>query len=141
MEPVTIERAMTDVNQAAESIRRADPQRFPDAASPGDALRQGDLLVTLLDGVPKGVRKADKPRLQLAEGSTQGSRHCLDSLEGVTVYELKDRGPYDGPVLDLTTERTITHPEHGHMVLPPGCYAVTYQRTVDSEQREQRVRD
>lgn len=141
MEPVTIDRAMNDVNQTAESIRRSEPQRFPEAASPGDALRQGDLLVTLLEVVPQGVRKVQKPPMQLAEGSTQGSRHCLDSLDGVTVYELERRTAYDGPVLYLTTERTITHPEHGHMTLPPGCYGVTYQRTVDSEQRERRIAD
>lgn len=141
MKLVTIDRAMTDVNLAAESIRRGEPQRFPEAASPGDALRQGDLIVTLLDRLPSGAKEVGEPQLQLADGSTQGSRHCLDSPDGVRMYEVADKGAYDGPILDLSRERTITHPEHGHMVLPPGCYAVTYQRTVDSEQREARVRD
>ena len=141
MSSTTIDTAMAEVTGAAETIRRSEVQRFPDAASPGDGLRQGDILVTLLAGKPAGLVKVDKPITQLAPGTTQGSRHCLDSLDGVTISRLERPGAYDGPVLELEKERTIEHPEHGHMVLPPGCYAVTFQRTVDSGQREARVLD
>jgi hypothetical protein len=128
------------VQTSAEAIKSNDLQRFPEGASPGDTFRQGDLYITMLDGVPEGAKKV-KARLQLAEGETQGSRHCLDSARGVTMYAHPTPGPLIGPVMSLTEERTLTHPEHGHVALPPGCYGITYQRDLDQEERERRVQD
>lgn len=123
------------VKESAEAIKCDQPQRFPEAASVGDCWRQGDVYLTRLGEVPHGCRKIDQPEAQLAPGTTQGSRHVLDSLDGVTLYELDNATPLDGPVLETTCERTVTHPEHGDLVLPPGVYGVTYQRAYADELR------
>jgi len=129
------------VQEAAEEIQNDATQQFPEAASPGDAWRQGDVYITLLDSLPEGALLLDDPSNQLAPGTTQGSRHCLDSLDGVTMYRLPRPEMLDGPVLECRQQRTITHPEHGDVVLPPGIYGITYQRDLDAEDRERRVLD
>ncbi len=136
--------AQTELNlirQTAEKIRNDAEQRFPEAASPGDCWRQGDLYITLLGAVPTGVERVAQPTLQLVPGTSQGSRHCLDSLDGVAVYGQPNAGQLDGPVMECGQERTITHPEHGNVVLPPGVYGLTYQRDLDEEERQRRVLD
>ena len=140
MTTLTAQRAMADIQQHAERIRSDELQQFPVAASPGDAARQGDLYITLLADVPSGANKTTVER-QLAPGNTQGSRHILDAKAGVTMYRLESPGMLDGPILKLTKGRVATHPEHGDIALPPGCYQITYQRNLDAEEREQRVVD
>ena len=129
------------VADVAEKIKSDERQQFPAAASVGDFVRQGDVYITLLGGIPKGSTVEKQPSRQLAPGNTQGSRHCLSSLSGVEVYRLKDATPYDGPVLDVSKPVTITHPEHGDWSLPCGVYGISYQRTEDSEGRIRRVQD
>src|ERR1700722_16314667 len=113
------------VQESAERIDRGKPQRFPEAASAGDTFRQGDLYFTLLEQVPTDAIREKAPDLQLAPGTTQGSRHCLDSLQGVRVFRLAEPTPLDGPILELAEQRTVEHPEHRHVILPPGVYGVT----------------
>lgn len=126
------------VRTSADSLKNTDI-RTPGSMSPGDFGRQGDLYFTALDRVPKGAKLDEKPSLQLAPGETQGSRHCLDSLEGVKVYRVPSANAIQGPVLDLTEARTVEHPEHAHVRLEPGVYAVTHQRSYAEELRA--VRD
>jgi hypothetical protein len=136
----TIQKEIQRISETAEEIRNDSEQLFPEAATPGDCWRQGDLYITLLSAIPGDVKKC-KRRKQLVPGTTQGSRHCLDSLAGVTMYEIEKPGQLDGPVIDCKQERTITHPEHGNVVLPPGIYGIHYQRDLDAEERERRVLD
>ncbi len=142
MKTITAEKAISDVRIQAEKIKNDRPQRFPEAASVGDWWRQGDVYITLLDRLPMGATPVEPPiGLQLAPGSTQGSRHCLDSAKGVAFYRFATPGELDGLVLALTEERTITHPEHGWLVLPPATYRIGYQRSLDAEERQRRVAD
>jgi hypothetical protein len=134
---MTAEKSLANVQRSAETIRNDDPQRFPVAASIGDVWRQGDIYIELLASVPVGTTRKKKPSTQLAPGTTQGSRHILDSIVGVKVYQLGTPTVLDGPILDLAKERTVTHPEHGDVVLPPGCYGITYQRAFADELRRQ----
>jgi len=129
------------IRDTAEVIRNDAEQRFPEAATPGDCWRQGDVYITLLGELPNAVELVAEPALQLVPGTTQGSRHCLDSLVGVVVHRVSDAGPLDGPVIECKCERTVTHPEHGDVVLPPGIYGIHYQRDLDAEEREHRVLD
>lgn len=130
-------------NNATETLDRvrstADAQKSDRTRSPqmdvGDHVRQGDLYIYRIAGVPKGAERVESPDRQLAPGTTQGSRHCLDSLDGVTVHRLAEPNPLQGPILDLAEPRTVEHPEHGHVELQPGCYAVTYQRAHADELR------
>jgi hypothetical protein len=79
------------------------------------------------------------PSLQLAPGTSRGSRHCLESLDGITFYRLERATPLDGPVLDAPRGLRVNHPEHGDVTLRPGVYAVVYQRAFAEEIR--RVED
>ena len=141
MANITAETALEKISARAERIKNDETQRFPEAASHGDSWRQGDLYITLLAGRPIGAVKEKAAGQQLVPGTTQGSRHCLDSLVGVTLYRLPNPGMLDGPIIECRKERTITHPEHGDVILPPGTYAISYQRSVDAEERQRRVED
>lgn len=135
METLTAKRAFQSVKASAEAICNSDTQEFPSAASAGDTFRQGDIYIEFMESVPAGAVPSEKPSAQLAPGTSQGSRHVLDSLAGVTQFTLRSPTALDGPVLDITEERTVTHPEHGNVVLPPGVYGVTYQRAYADELR------
>lgn len=143
---MTVTQAIERVRTRAEEVANTNREvlRFSEAASPGDNLRQGDIYIFLLNGLPKTA----KPRpvnLQLAEGETQGSRHILDSDKHVEMFDAPaPEGWADhlvGPVMRLKSERTITHPEHNHITLASGVYRVFYQRSLDREEREIRARD
>ena len=129
--------AFKAVRESAEVIRNGDTKYFPEAASVGDNARQGDIYIELLEGVPKDAKPIEKPSAKLAPGDTQGSRHILDSMVGVTLYERRDASVLEGPIMNLTETRTVTHPEHGDWVLPPGTYGVTYQRAYAEDLRRQ----
>lgn len=132
---LTVEKSFAKVRRSAEKIKNNETQRFPEAASIGDVVRQGDIYIQLIKALPDGIVKSNNP--QLAVGTTQGSRHILDSLDGVKLYNIKGATPLDGPVFKTTKERTITHPEHGDWILPAGCYKITYQRAFAEELRRQ----
>lgn len=125
------QKVFNEIQESVEKIKNDEPQRFPEAASPGDAFRQGDIYITRLKGIPKEAEQLENFQLQLAPGDTKGSRHCLDSYAGVEMYELENANALQGPVFKTTEERTITHPEHGDVTLPPGEYGITYQRAFD----------
>lgn len=135
MKTLTAEQSLGKVQSTTESICNDEPQRFSEAASVGDIARQGDLYIEKLAGIPTGAVIEQNPSAKLAPGTTQGSRHILDSLDGVTLYRLQEPNELQGPILNLATERTITHPEHGDVILPPGIYGVTYQRAFADELR------
>lgn len=130
--------ALARIRTSAEEIRSDLPQRFSTGADPGTSVRQGDIYITLLNNVPEDAVSI-KPEAQLAPGSTKGSRHILDSLEGVTMYHPANKTVLQGPIMQLTQERIVTHPQHGHWYLPAGVYGVTYQRQYAEDLR--RVND
>jgi len=129
------------VQKTANKVAKRETQRFSEAASPGDTARQGDVYITALESVPRDCELQTDWNLQIAPGNTQGSRHILDSAGGVNCYSLKDATEFDGPVLEISQERTLTHPEHGNWILPCGVYAISYQRTEDALERQRRVED
>lgn len=127
----------------------------------GDVSMQGDLMVVGIAANGKKPRGC-KPRenRQLADGSTQGSRHVLDrgevfdcpaetvagAIEKATGKKVDPQ--YCGPVFVCDTEPTandLSHPEHGNQGFGMSgvrmVCAVVYQRNQDSEEREARARD
>lgn len=140
---------LNQMQQQVESIRNDQPIEFSVAASAGDYIRQGDVYVTLCDEVPVGFTKREMKDLgrnpaQVAIGSTQGSRHIWDSLDGVEIYKKDNANELQGCVYVLKETRTLTHPEHGDIIctVPEGetrIFEVTYQRAYAEEIR--RVRD
>lgn len=123
-----------EIVDSVETIKNDNPQRFPEAASVGDYMRQGDVYIELLDKVPSDVKLENNPNLQVVPGNTKGSRHTLDSVKGVKMYIINNSNELQGPILDITEERTLTHPEHGDIILPANrVYAITYQRAYADE--------
>jgi hypothetical protein len=132
-----------------------DAPKFFETFEPGDVSHQGDLIIVAIPALPPSARpRADR---QLADGTTQGSRHVLARGE---VFDVPPRdaadaifratgcrvnSQYVGPVFvapQKPTPHDLTHPEHGHQGFPAGTVcAVVYQRNLDAEQREARVLD
>lgn len=139
------------IRRSAEHCDKSQTETIG-TASLGDVVRQGDLYLVCVNRVPVGDR-AKTP--QLAPGDTQGSRHIATG--DCTVYAVDDRAavaaainrvvqhatvPVEliGPLVHCTGPTTITHPEHGHKVLPAqSTWAVVYQRQFAEEVR--RVQD
>ena len=98
--------------------------------------RQGDIYLTKLGAVPKDAIAVES-YAQLAPGATLGSRHCLDHLDGVRMYHLRQSTALDGPIIETFRPVTITHPKHGDIVdIPAGAVIhVTYQRMYADELR------
>lgn len=91
----TVNATLAAIAEAVEKIKNDEMQYFPTAASIGDAVRQGDLYVQLiaeddlkyLPHIYAPVSAADLPNhLQLAPGNTKGSRHVLQSADGLEMW-------------------------------------------------------
>lgn len=128
-----------------EQVRPGMALRFTEACQDNDRIWQGDLALTIRTNKPKGYKLAEKPNVQLVPGNTQGSKHCLDSLQNVDIYlpEEWNEESLEGPWLVVKQETTILHPTHGPVTIPAGMNVhCTYQREWDREQqRERRARD
>lgn len=140
--------------EVAERIVNDDPKLHA-TFEPGDVAHQGDLIIVCIHELPKSA----KPRAnrQLAEGSTQGSRHVLergdvydcDPIEVARAIKIANKATvetqYIGPVFvspAAPTEDDLTHPEHGNQGFSPRAVcAVVYQRNLDAEERAARVAD
>lgn len=138
MATVTATKAFSDIRDHAESIKNDGDHRV-EVCTPGDTWAQGDVGIVCIADLPRDAVLVKEPQVQLAPGTTQGSRHCLDSLRGIKVYSTPNDGPLDGPLLKSSREFTVEHPEHGNVTLPAGCYAIVYQRAFADELRA--VRD
>lgn len=140
----TIEKHAQQIAAGQAKVKPGQPFRFSEAAQSGDGVWQGDLGICLIDKVPAGMVRVEKPSeqdKQLVPGNTQGSQHCLESLDGVTIYRpqawpASAETDYIGPCLVAHTDVTILHPKHGPVTILAGsivqCY---YQREYDAEQR------
>ena len=92
---LSVKNTLADIAEAVEKIKNDQMQHFPEAASIGDAVRQGDVYIQLVpedcaEGLSYIYRKlADSElaaNLQLAPGNTKGSRHVLASAEGLEMW-------------------------------------------------------
>lgn len=153
---------MTKTKRAAksqpkpESIVNDAPRTFTDADWPvGSAAHQGDLILVRIGELPADA----KPRKnrQMADGTTQGSRHILEIGEAFdcdaakVAKAIKSACPkadlieakYIGPVFRTVNDAgVLTHPEHGnHCYVGAMTVAVVYQKNLDALQREQRTQD
>lgn len=90
---LTIDKAVARVDEAVERVKNDAEQRFPDAASIGDAVRQGDIYIQKIpepSETPKFYKRVMAPvyPMQLAPGNTKGSRHMLEESVNAKVYVL-----------------------------------------------------
>lgn len=132
-----------DMESHLEAVRPGLPFRFTEAATIGDGVWQGDLGLEIVAAVPADYVKAKKKSRQLVPGNTRGSKHCLDSLDGVELFYAPawpaSAESLQGPAFVLTKERTVTHPVHGDVTIPAGFTVLCrYQREFDSELRRER---
>jgi len=93
--------------------------------------RQGDLLITKINELPKGAKKLQTKII--VRGEATGHHH---SLKGGDVF-LKDDLMY----LVLKETGQITHQEHEIIELKPGIYGVVRQREYTSDQMTKLVVD
>jgi len=93
--------------------------------------RQGDLLLTQIIALPKGLKKLST--LILLRGEATGHSHRLTSG---SVFK---RG--DNLYLALEGDSQLVHEEHNTVDLPSGFYAVTRQREYTSENMTRLVVD
>ena len=137
-----------------EGLVNDDP-RMLDGMEVGDVSHQGDLILVRIQRLPH-ERKRRESR-QLADGSTQGSRHVMTrgdvfDCERSEVAQLIQRATrcevgfdYVGPVFVSPQDPTaddLQHPEHGNQGFPAGAViACVYQRVLDDEQQERRSID
>ena len=156
MSSATTTRPRKTLAPATESIINNATHVFTDVPC---VVEQGDLYFVAIPGLPKSA----KPRVsrQLADGTTQGSRHVLtvgeifdaDPVEMSRIILdattragrpcLIDHSDYIGPVFQTTEGRAyVEHPEHGDHDFRVDCtMAVVFQRSLDAEERAQRVAD
>jgi hypothetical protein len=131
-------------NGEHDTIKPGQPFRIPDSWMAGECGAQGDLIVVVLDEIPAGytqVKKPTKADRQLVPGNTEGAKHCLDSLKGVTLYRKDGWGPesLDGPAFTCKEDRVIEHPKHGPWTIPAGrTIGIEYARERDAEQQRER---
>jgi len=103
----------------------------------GKVVRQGDIYIHRVD--EKHARGNRLKSRQLALGNTMGSRHIAEPpakvFEGTTLPGWCDRRTFLGPLVESKKRFTVTHPEHAHVDLPPGCYQITHQMDARTMER------
>lgn len=134
-----------------DTIKPGMPFRIPDSWLSGDAVAQGDLIITVVDKIPAGYKPVAKPTAadkQLVPGNTEGAKHCLESLKGLKLFRPQGwpasaETDYCGPAFTAKNDVTILHPTHGPVTVPAGVTVrCDYQREFDAEsQRERRNQD
>ena len=129
---------------AAESIDNGKAVTIqPTMMDVGQMFPQGDVALQRMSFVPEKAKLVEKFDLQVAEGSTLGSRHIWDSPEGITAYRLDDGNPLMGLIYVLSKTRTLTHPEHADQTYvvdgEPLIFQCRFQRQHAEELR--RIRD
>lgn len=143
----SIERHAKRISAGKAKVKPGQPFRFSEAAKPGDGVWQGDLGICLVDAIPAGYIRVEEPTdqdKQIVPGVTQGSRHCLQSLDGVELYRPSKwpssaEADYLGPCLVVDRDTTILHPTHGPVTILAGSIVqCTYQREYDAELRRER---
>lgn len=106
----------------------------------GEWCRQGDVMLIRINDLSADWLPTDD--MQLAPGTTQGSRHIVTSRcrirrspEARPIVRLRDgRVRLLGPQIQSAERLVVSHPEHAHMDLPPGCYQVSYQTDIRTQE-------
>lgn len=122
---VDIEKAVKEVSEVAEKIKNDALQEFPVAATPGDAVRQGDLYIQLIEPLtelPAFYKKVTPTwPFQLAPGDTKGSRHCIEESEGIEIYVSDVFDMFNGNEDNWEIRRSISDKVRAYACLKAGC--------------------
>lgn len=140
-----IESTVQEQASHLESIEHGKPERLSNAMTVNEYFPQGDVYFGPVEKVPSSYERVGNPSKedqQLVPGNTIGSRHCLDSLDGVELYHPKEWSEESllGPVIVFNKERTVLHPTHGNITVPEGmtiqfAYQRNYNQQLKAEQK------
>ena len=124
------------IRNHAEAIKN-DEHAEVGAMSVNDCYWQGDVGVVFVDDgkVPEGWQVAKEQNPQLAVGNTQGARHIIENMEGVTLFQQNSATSLDGPGIEAKKGFRLNHPEHGDRTFLPGVYRTRFQRAFGDELR------
>ncbi len=91
--------------------------------------RQGDVLITRITEIPKGLREVerDRGRVVLAYGEVTGHAHAIVD-DPVTMFAPADVDEMTDRFLRVEQEVAVEHEEHDTIKLEPGDYLVRRQR-------------
>ena len=100
--------------------------------------RQGDVWIEGIKNIPQEAKAVKRTGdVILAYGEVTGHAHRIAApLDAVDVLQEAER-----IILNVRTPVTVTHEEHGPIVLEPGIYASYVQREYDPIEEERRVVD
>jgi hypothetical protein len=86
--------------------------------------RQGDILIEAVSEIPTdAAREIVLQTIVLATGEATGHEHVIRQCDDVEVYRTsEDR------YLRINNAVSVTHEEHGPLLLPAGLYRVIHQR-------------
>ena len=117
------------VQQEAKLRAKRATERYG-TLSIGDWHAQGDVMFKRIEKVPEGSELVKNPKSQLAPGNTRGSRHIVmdEHMAHLKFYTIPKKTPLDGPVVEADAQWEVTHPDHGHVIMPKGIYQIRYQR-------------
>lgn len=143
MSTSTVEQELQELRQSVAGCPAAKTETIG-SPSVGDVVRQGDVYLVCIDNLPQGKELRNA---QLAPGTSQGSRHIIQGdckIVEVTSFRLQNGkdvpSPLIGPAFSCTGACEVTHPEHGHKVLPANStWQVVYQ--LDHADEVRRVQD
>lgn len=101
-------------------------------------LRQGDVLLVPVDGVPADGKKVKRQggRVILAAGEVTGHHHAIRDA-GVALLDVGERRFVTVP----ETGAELKHEEHSTIQVAPGTYEVIIQREYDDAEEWRRVAD
>ena len=147
----TVQTATENKDSQTRIVKVLNPESKLNKNGEMEAIRQGDIYITRLDGMPQGNHKLFGSR-QLAEGNTKGSRHVIREQSDVKIYSpegmnINDAGDFvgsvlQGPVIDAPNGFYLEHPDHGDIDMRQGgVFRITYQRTFSHEQEIMRAKD
>jgi hypothetical protein len=84
--------------------------------------RQGDILFIKIEALPENLKKV-QDRI-VAHGEITGHAHRVPDMDGVAVLENEQGDKF----INATTDWTITHDEHGPILLEEGIWEARRQR-------------
>ena len=112
------------------------------AGVPRGLIRQGDLLLVPVDGLPNGADRVRSGRLVLAEGEATGHAHVVDD-ERASLHRRRDRWSPVELYLSVVGDDPVflVHEEHDRLRVTPGVWEVRRQREYEPRGRSRRVSD
>ena len=100
-------------------------------------LRQGDVLLQKVDGVPEGAVVREGEDLVLFEGEASGHTHAVLAAGAPELFDW-DNEVYVSVVAE---KATLVHDEHGSVDLEKGVWRAWRQRQYDPSGRNMGVGD